>query len=202
MIYSHILEAVFGSPARIRILRVLLSSPQPLSGRQVGEFAQLSHRGAIQALKSLVDLGAVRQRSVGNAYQYSLLRNHIAVRTIIEPCINAEIALLDDLKRHLAEKVGKDVVSLILYGSIIKGTAKKGSDLDAVAIVKDEKMKLVMEERVALFIPFFQDRYNAFLSLHYFTLHEVLTKKTTPRIRAIVKEGIVLVGKPLSELLT
>ena len=63
MISQNVLESIFGSPAKIRILRVLSVSPQPLSGRQVGELSRLSHRGAIQALESLVELGAVRQRS-------------------------------------------------------------------------------------------------------------------------------------------
>ena len=48
MVIRRVLEAIFGSPAKIRILRVLSTSPQPLSGRQVGELSALSHRGAIQ----------------------------------------------------------------------------------------------------------------------------------------------------------
>ncbi len=81
MMFRNTLESVFGSPAKIRILRVLFTSPQPLNGRQVGELARLSHRGAIQALGSLVDLGAVQQRRAGKAYLYSLVRNNVATVT-------------------------------------------------------------------------------------------------------------------------
>jgi len=104
MIVHYVLEAAFGSPAKIRMLRILFTTPQPLSGRQVGELARLSHRGAIQALTSLVELGAVRQRRVGRAYQYSLSRDNAAVKTIIAPCIKAEAALIDDLKKNLTSQ--------------------------------------------------------------------------------------------------
>jgi DNA-binding transcriptional ArsR family regulator len=104
MILHYVLEAAFGSPAKIRMLRILFTTPQPLSGRQVGELARLSHRGAIQALTSLVELGAVRQRRVGRAYQYSLSRDNAAVKTIIAPCIKAEAALIDDLKKNLTSQ--------------------------------------------------------------------------------------------------
>ena len=49
----NVLELIFGSPAKVRILRVLTNAPQPLSGRQVGELSGLTHRGAIQALPGL-----------------------------------------------------------------------------------------------------------------------------------------------------
>lgn len=52
----RVLESIFGSPARVNILRILYGSPQPLNGRQVGELAGLTHRGAIHALKSLAEL--------------------------------------------------------------------------------------------------------------------------------------------------
>ncbi|MEK7846516.1 MAG: hypothetical protein AAB257_06090 [Nitrospinota bacterium] len=87
MIFHKVLEVIFGSSARVNILRILFNSPQPLSGRQVGELAELTHKGAIHALKTLVDLGAVRQRKVGKAYQYSLLKNNVFVEKIIIPCI-------------------------------------------------------------------------------------------------------------------
>lgn len=119
-----VLEAIFGSPAKIRILRVLSASPQPLSGRQVGELSKLSHRGAIQALESLVELGAVRQRRVGNAYQYSLSPGNRAVEMIIVPSIKAEAAFLDELKKKIVAQFGRKAVSLTLYGSVVRGTEK------------------------------------------------------------------------------
>jgi predicted nucleotidyltransferase len=200
MALHKVLETIFGSPAKIRILRVLSASPQPLSGRQVGELCGLSHRGAIQALESLVGLGAVRQRKVGNAYQYSLSRGNIMVEKIIEPLLKTEAALLDDLKKKIVAKFGKDAVSLTLYGSVVRGTEQRGSDIDVLAIAGDDRMKADLEEKSASLAPFFRERYNALLSLHCFTLAELKSKRNLPVIRSVKEEGMTLSGKPLREL--
>lgn len=201
MVSQNVLESIFGSPAKIRILRALSVSPQPLSGRQVGELSQLSHRGAIQALESLVELGAVRQRRVGAAYQYSLSRGNMAVETIIAPSLKAEASMLDDLKRNITAQFRGKAVSLTLYGSLARGTGKRGSDIDVLAVVRDERKKKELEDKAAAGIPFFRERYNAVLSLHCYTLIELRSKKNLPMLKSVIQEGLLLSGKPLRELM-
>ena len=201
MISQNVLESIFGSPAKIRILRVLSASPQPLSGRQIGELSRLSHRGAIQALESLVDLGAVRQRRVGAAYQYSLSRRHVAVETIIVPSLKAEASMLDDLKRNIMVKIDGKAVSLTLYGSLARGTEKRGSDIDVLAVSRDERRKKELEDKAEASIPYFRERYNAVLSLHCYTLIELRSKKNLPLLKSVIQEGVGLSGKPLRELM-
>jgi len=201
MITQNILESIFGSPAKIRILRVLSASPQPLSGRQVGELSRLSHRGAIQALESLVELGAVRQRRVGAAYQYSLSRGNMAVETIIAPSLKAEASLLDDLKKNIIAEFSGKAVNLTLYGSLARGTGKRGSDIDVLAVAKDDRRKKELEDKAAAGIPFFRERYNAVLSLHCYTVLELRSRKNLPLLKSITREGAALSGKPLRELM-
>jgi len=201
MISQNVLESIFGSPAKIRILRVLSASPQPLSGRQVGELSRLSHRGAIQALESLVELGAVRQRRAGAAYQYSLSRGNAAVETIIAPTLKAEAALLDDLKRNIVVQFSGKAVSLTLYGSLARGTGKRGSDIDVLAVARDEQRKKELEDKAAASISFFRERYHAVLSLHCYTLIELSSKKNLPLLKSVIQEGAALSGKPLRELM-
>jgi predicted nucleotidyltransferase len=202
MISQNVLESIFGSPAKIRILRVLSSSPQPLSGRQVGELSLLSHRGAIQALESLVELGAVRQRRVGAAYQYSLSHGNMAVETIIAPSLKAEASILDDLKKNITAQFRGKAVSLTLYGSLARGTGKRGSDIDVLAVSRDEQRKKELEDKAAAGISFFRERYNAVLSLHCYTLIELRSKRNLPLIKSVIQEGVTLSGKPLRELMT
>jgi predicted nucleotidyltransferase len=201
MISQNVLESIFGSPAKIRILRALSASPQPLSGRQVGELSRLSHRGAIQALTSLVELGAVRQRRVGAAYQYSLSRDNVAVETIIAPSLKAEASLLDDLKKNIISQFNGKAASLTLYGSLARGTGKRGSDIDVLAIARDERRKKELEDKAVNSFSFFRERYNAVLSLHCYTLVELRSKKNLPLLKTVIQEGVVLSGKPLRELI-
>lgn len=195
----NVLESIFGSPARVRILRVLAGTPQALSGRQVGELAGLTHRGAIQALTSLVDIGAVKQRKAGNAYQYTLSRGSIFVKNIVLPVIVAESELADTLKQDVVAHLGRDAASLVLYGSLARGEEGRGSDIDVMAVVKDEREKSTMEERAATAVSFFHERYKGLLSVNCFTVDEIREKKAMPLIRTVMMEGVVLAGKPLSE---
>ncbi len=196
-----VLESIFGSPAKIHILRVLFNSPQPLSGRQVGELSGYTHKGAIHALKSLVELGAVKQRRVGKAYQYSLSKDSIFVEKIITPCIMAEASLFDDLKGEITAHFSNDTISLVLYGSVARGEEKNGSDIDVLAIVKDETKKREVEDKTASKVPHFNTRFKGLLSLHCFTLNEIKGKKTLFMLRSAMREGIRLSGKPLGTLL-
>jgi len=201
MISQNVLESIFGSPAKIRILRALSASPQPLSGRQVGELSRLSHRGAIQALTSLVELGAVRQRRVGAAYQYSLSRGNVAVETIIAPSLKAEASMLDELKKNIIAQFNGKAASLTLYGSLARGTGKRGSDIDVLAVARDERRKQELEDKAVNSISFFRERYNAVLSLHCYMLVELRSKKNLPLLKTVIQEGVVLFGKPLRELI-
>jgi len=201
MISRNVLESIFGSPAKIRILRVLSVSPQPLSGRQVGELSRLSHRGAIHALESLVEIGAVRQRRVGAAYQYSLCHGNMAVEAIIAPALKAEASMLDDLKRNITAQFRGKCISLTLYGSLARGTGRRGSDIDVLAVARDERRKKELEDKSAASIPFFRERYNAVLSLHCYTLVELRSRKNLPLLKSVIQEGAPLSGKPLRELM-
>ena len=195
----NVLELIFGSPARIRILRVLASISRPLSGRQVGELAGLTHRGAIHALASLVDIGAVKQRRAGNAYQYSLWKDSIFAENIVLPAIKAEGRLLDELKRDVAVRFGHCTVSLVLYGSLARGEEKKGSDIDVMAVVKGEREKAAMEEKAAAMASYFSERFDGLLSIHCLTVDEVKRRKDLPLLRTVMKEGMIISGKRLSE---
>lgn len=201
MIPRNIIETFFGSPARIRILRVLLAAPQPLSGRQVAELAGLSHRGAIQALDALVASGTVRQRRAGKAYQYSLAREHAAAEKIILPALRAETELLDDLRKTLAGKLGRYAVSLTLYGSAARGEERRGSDIDVFAVAESGGRKKELEERAETLIPFFRERYHALLSLHCMTHAELRGKAGLALLRSVRSEGVHVSGTPIGDLL-
>ncbi|MEK7846515.1 MAG: nucleotidyltransferase domain-containing protein [Nitrospinota bacterium] len=47
--------------------------------------------------------------------------------------------MYDELKRDIKRYFGKDTVSLVLYGSFARGKEMKRSDIDIIAVVKDEK---------------------------------------------------------------
>jgi predicted nucleotidyltransferase len=76
----------------------------------------------------------------------------------------------------------------------------RGSDIDIIAVVKDEREKIEVEEKAASKVSYFRERFNSLLSLHCFTPNEIKGKKNMPLIKSVIKEGIVLSGKPLKDI--
>ncbi|MBD3255358.1 MAG: hypothetical protein GF383_09710, partial [Candidatus Lokiarchaeota archaeon] len=52
---------------------------------------------------------------------------------------------LADLKQEL----GKEIISLILYGSIARGTLNKESDIDLLLIVSNDQSNLVKDKKIS-----------------------------------------------------
>ncbi|MBA4370974.1 MAG: hypothetical protein C0418_05275 [Coriobacteriaceae bacterium] len=133
-----ILEALFGGPARIAILRLLVRSAVPLTGRQVAELGGLSQPGASRALEHLAELGVVHRRRVGRATLHELERENVLVETMVLPVIEAESSLGDALRADLAEALSGAAVAVVLFGSVARGEAGPGSDIDVLAVVEDD----------------------------------------------------------------
>jgi predicted transcriptional regulator len=55
------LDGILGSQSKVALLRVLLDSQAPLSGREAARLGGLAHSGALRALRELVELGVVRR---------------------------------------------------------------------------------------------------------------------------------------------
>ena len=52
--------------------------------------------------------------------------------------MNKKIRILQDLKKHLSQYFGEEILQVILFGSQAKGTDHSGSDYDVLVIVKSK----------------------------------------------------------------
>jgi len=128
----------FGKPfgglipgARGAVLSVLLRTGAPLTGRQVHGLVSDEHSlwSVQEALKALTRLGIVETQSIGRAGVHTINERHAAaahLRVLADP-----IALL---RAAVAESVGSEVESVIVFGSIARGEASEGSDIDLAVI--------------------------------------------------------------------
>ncbi len=197
---SGVVELLFGSPGRVKLLRRLAEAPQPLSGRQAAELAGLTHRGAIQALSVLVDLGVVTQRQAGRAYQYALAESNILVQEIVLPAFAAEKRLRRILEEDIVDQFAGLALSLVLFGSVARGEQTPQSDVDLLAVVANEKDRETMEEIASSRAPAFQSRFGAPLAVHVLTVGQLREKRRSPFLVEAARDGVVLHGKPLKEL--
>jgi predicted nucleotidyltransferase len=142
------LDGILDSRSKVRILRHFTSRTEDYmaSGREVARCVGLSAPAAHSALKELLDERIVERQVIGRQHIYRLNHAHRTVREILAPAFGKERALRDDMARYLVSALRERrllsfVESLMLYGSIARGTTRDGSDCDIAVIVRGERSK-------------------------------------------------------------
>lgn len=117
--------------ARGAVLSTLMRTDARLTGRQV--HALVSNRYSLwavqEALKAWVRLGIVHTEVIGRAVAYAINEDHYTVtplRLLLDP-----MAALTEV---VAQVVGEDVEAVVVFGSVARGEAKEGSDVDLAVI--------------------------------------------------------------------
>lgn len=85
MRYTHPLDDLLGSRARLRILRYLCSTRGEYSGREIARAIGMGETPAHQALKELADTLVILYRVAGQTHYYRLNENHALVERVLCP---------------------------------------------------------------------------------------------------------------------
>jgi predicted nucleotidyltransferase len=117
--------------ARGAVLSTLLRTDARLTGRQVHALvsARYSLWSVQEALKAWVQLGVIGTQIVGRAVVHAINEDHCAVaplRSLLDP--------MTALTETAAQIVGDSVEAIILFGSVARGEAREGSDIDLAVI--------------------------------------------------------------------
>jgi predicted nucleotidyltransferase len=195
-----IVNALFGGPGRTAILRLLAVQTAPLTGRQVAELTGLTPAGAGRALEHLSDLGVVARRRVGRAITHEIQPDNVLVQTLVLPVLAAESALVEDLRSGLAEAFAEVALSVVLFGSVVSGDARPGSDVDVLVITANQKNAVrasqIADESGARFFR----RYGMPLSV-IVQSRDTLPAKPSGFLASAVSGGELVCGVPLAELM-
>lgn len=121
--------------ARGATLAALLRTRAPLTGRQVHRLVGgRSSLGAVQdALAAWVRLGVVDREAIGSAHVYRVNDEHVAV-----PALEVLVSPLLMLRDVASEFATAGLNCLLVFGSVARGDAAGGSDLDLAAIASPE----------------------------------------------------------------
>lgn len=119
-------------PAERRVLRALDRRDAGLSGRALARVTGLTQSSAQRALVRLRARGVVLAEPVPPALTYRINRDHVAWTALAE---------LVDLPERLRQRAAALIerwtvppVSAILYGSVARGEASPGSDVDVLLV--------------------------------------------------------------------
>ncbi len=135
------LNAIFGAPSHIAILRALRGSSVGLSGRAVARAAGIAQQAAMDGLARLESSGMVRRHAVGKTYVFQLQPRHRLVHGVVAPMLEEEERFREGVLAILRRKVPREVASLALYGSAARGEDTSRSDLDLLVLVRSVRDK-------------------------------------------------------------
>lgn len=135
---TGVVEEVLGSKVKLRLLRKLFEDPRPKSGREMARELGCSHTYAINNLRELEDLGVLVRRRVGPSNAYEFNEKSYVVKSMITPIFRAEQNTIHEITRRLVDKLGDNLVKVVLFGSTARGTADPRSDVDFLLVVNDD----------------------------------------------------------------
>jgi predicted nucleotidyltransferase len=121
--------------SEMRVLASLLQLSTAISGRAVGRITGLSQSTAQRALTTLGVLGLVLAEPAPPSLLYRVNGDHLAM-----PGLQALLRLDLELRVRIAEEVaGWQLLpkSVVLYGSVARGEAMAGSDVDLLVVRPD-----------------------------------------------------------------
>ncbi len=205
MRFHGYIERAFGSRAKVRILEVLFTNPDgEFTGRELAREIDFTPARAHSILKELVSENLVKMRRKGRSYLFSLNKDSFLAEKLsyIFSVGHLPLRKLEDIISSRVSK--KHIVSIVLFGSIAHREEKPDSDIDLFCIVNDEVDKENVRKRLLelndLTIRLFGNSVSPTIS----TISEFRRnfKKGEALVKEILRESVLLYGKPLSDIVT
>ena len=138
---TYTIENLLGSRSRIAVLRVLHGVSVPLNASQIAARAKLSHVAAASVLSDFASMGVILSSPAGRATVHWLNRESVYVENMLEPLLQAERDVPEDLVDDLAGAFQDEAVSVVLFGSYARGDQTPGSDVDVALVADDTEVR-------------------------------------------------------------
>jgi predicted nucleotidyltransferase len=127
-----VLERLFSSSVRVKLLALLLLNPgQSFHIRQLARRLDCSYSNVRRELQNLTELGLLKRRTVANAVQFSANESHFLYDDLRSILLKTEG--LGDVIRGRLVPTGQVDLALV-YGSTAKGQERVDSDIDLLIV--------------------------------------------------------------------
>lgn len=137
MKWTNSLDEVMGNRLKVRLVRILCDSDEPQTGLRLAKAAGYSHTQTYKALDELEELGLVTSWASGAAYLYSVNRESYLVREVLTPALRAEREIIRALAQRFYDRLGEDLLSVVVYGSVARKEDQADSDIDLILVCRD-----------------------------------------------------------------
>ena len=193
------LDDILSSHAKVSLLRVVMRSPSPLSGREIARRAGIDPGHASRQLRELALSGVLRSRDQGRVVTYEVGDDASGLVASLRDLFEAEGRRYRDSVQGLADQV-PEAVSIVLFGSEARLEARPGRDTDLLFVVPEHTD--AVEERVRDACLDLADRYSLALSWLVMSVDELeeLEKTSNEFWANVLREGTRIHGKALETL--
>lgn len=203
MRFHHVLDEVLGRRSSVRLLRFFVRTGGDHSGRDLARLVGLDHKTCHASLRELAEQGIITARKIGTATAYALKQDHPLVQDILRPAFEKEEALIEGYVREARKLSGVPVESIIIFGSVARKEEASRSDVDILIITRDAGSKAQAEEAFASVAGALAAKYG---SVPQFIIEERRSFRNRvahghPLHSNILRDGRVVAGKPIAELL-
>lgn len=201
MLINKFLENLFSAPSNISVLRVLNERMIGITGRETARLTNLTHRSALKTLTTLEGLGIVNRITGGRDHLFTLNRQKYISKQIIQLIFEKEKnfnqTIISLLKKHLSKLTD----SIIVYGSVARKEETISSDYD-ICIVYSKQLGTI-DSVVSSLRDQLHEQYFIQLAPIYISKAEFKkrARKNLSPINNIIKEGIIISGKSIHELI-
>jgi predicted nucleotidyltransferase len=201
MVTNKVLDYVFSAQSNLKVLRVLNDRNAGISGREAARLTGLSLRAVQKTLVNLSKTGLVKIAEGKREYLFSVDREKYLVKELVEKIFETERAFNTSILKQIRTKIKPYSVSLVQFGSTAREEATLQSDFD-LCIIYDKTLS-VIEEKVSELRSALFKTYNITLAPFYISVVKFrqLAKQSKPPVKNIIKEGRVISGKSIKELL-
>jgi predicted nucleotidyltransferase len=201
MIINNFLQHIFSAQSNVIVLRTLNSRVVGISGRETARISKLSIRTVQNTLAHLESLGLVNRTIGGRDHLFMLDRNNKIVVKLINYIFDFESKFKSEILTSIKKKLSALASSLILFGSVARGEEDYTSDFDLCIVYVKNKSKVeaaVSELRDKLY-----DDYKITLAPFFIleTDFKKRAKQNLSPVNNILKEGVLIAGKPIRELI-
>jgi len=202
------LDRILDNEAKVKILRFLFKTNAEWNGRQIAKEIGSSPATTHKALQGLNKQDVLLLRNVGKTHVYTLNEGNFTVTAMLRPLFGRENKILkyilNTIRRRISVSgIGKDIVSIALFGSVGSRRDHPASDIDLMVIVKNIKIKpkaeLILEEIGKKISQEFGNTLSPYINTE--SEFKSKSKKGLKVIKNILKSHKLIYGKPLEKII-
>jgi predicted nucleotidyltransferase len=182
---------------------VLLRQQDGVTGRGLATLLSATTFKTHYAVKYLTSLGVLLQTVQGKACVYRLNTDHILFKKVFLPLIRFQENIFTDLGGYLVSFLRPRPLSIVLYGSVARGDETPQSDIDLLFVTKEGTSLQPQIEQASLYEKILK-RYGNAMTFHEMSASAFIKrfKEKESLVTCIVKEGLVVYGQPMTDILT